>query len=128
MAQNVYIFLIYKEENKTNTGNIKKNSISGTNGGISFVGTLASLVGGLIVGTAFYITLVLLANENYLVSSPPQWPLILIGGLLGVIGSMVDSFLGATVQYSGLLFCVKFLLTYIVFQLHQFLVETGLLK
>jgi len=53
------------------------------------------------VSGAYYITLLLLSNENYVSSSPPQWPLVPIGGLLGVTGSIIDSFLGATLQYSG---------------------------
>ena len=31
----------------------------------------------------------------------PQWPIIVIGGIGGFIGSTIDSFLGATLQYSG---------------------------
>lgn len=74
---------------------------SGTNGAISLVGTLASILGGGIVGLAYYLALLLLVNEDYLTSAPPQWPLIPIGGLLGLLGSTIDSILGATVQYSG---------------------------
>lgn len=33
--------------------------------------------------------------------SPPQWPVILIGGAAGLIGSLIDSVLGAVCQYSG---------------------------
>ncbi|XP_052777177.1 transmembrane protein 19-like [Mya arenaria] len=73
----------------------------GTNGGISVIGTLASFVGGAVVSVAFYLTLVLVANEDYLTSSPPQWPLIFVGGMCGLLGSIIDSFLGATLQYSG---------------------------
>jgi len=35
------------------------------------------------------------------VSAPPQWPMITITMLSGLYGSVVDSLLGATVQYSG---------------------------
>ena len=75
--------------------------ISGTNGGISLVGTLASIIGGMIIGLAYYITLLLTCNEYYLEESPPQWLLIPVGGALGLMGSIIDSYLGATFQYSG---------------------------
>lgn len=73
----------------------------GTNGAVSMAGMLASIVGGTLVGLAYYVTLILVVNENYLSSAPPQWPLVPIGGLLGLLGSTIDSIIGATVQYSG---------------------------
>lgn len=73
----------------------------GTNGGVSVVGILASVVGGALVGMAYYVTLVLTTNEDYLTAGPSQWPLIPVGGLLGLLGSTIDSVLGATLQYSG---------------------------
>ncbi|KAL4221984.1 hypothetical protein ACF0H5_018031 [Mactra antiquata] len=73
----------------------------GTNGGISLVGSIASIFGGVLLGITYYITLILLVNEDYLAESPPQWPLILIGGFLGLLGSTIDSLLGAWFQYSG---------------------------
>lgn len=33
--------------------------------------------------------------------SARQWPIILFGGVAGLIGSIIDSLIGATLQYSG---------------------------
>lgn len=70
----------------------------GTNGAISLGGTLASLIGGLIIALTAFITLVL---EN--ASCRADWwsiasKLALFGGVGGVGGSMIDSILGATIQ------------------------------
>lgn len=73
----------------------------GTNGGITLIGTLFSMVGGGLVGLAYYITQIFLLRESFLDRGPPQWPLLMVGLLMGIIGSTVDSLLGATFQYSG---------------------------
>ncbi|XP_065339888.1 transmembrane protein 19 [Cloeon dipterum] len=73
----------------------------GTNGGVTVGGLLFSFFGGLMVGVAYYISVVQLVDSSSLLSSPPQWPLIIAGGLAGLVGSVVDSLLGATLQYSG---------------------------
>ncbi|XP_076460597.1 transmembrane protein 19-like isoform X2 [Babylonia areolata] len=72
----------------------------GTNGGVSVMGTIASAVGGLVVGLGYYVTLRLVADVP-LHRTPPQWPLILTGALAGLMGSVIDSLIGATCQYSG---------------------------
>lgn len=74
----------------------------GTNGGVSWIGLIVSFLGGLVVGFAYFITVRLTATPYMLLVSPPQWPLILCGGLGGLFGSVVDSLLGATLQYSGI--------------------------
>lgn len=74
---------------------------SGTNGGITLIGSLFSMVGGGLVGLAYYITQIFLLRESFLDRGPPQWPLLIVGLLMGIIGSTVDSLLGATFQYSG---------------------------
>jgi len=70
----------------------------GTNGGLSVLGTVASLVGGFIMGLTLAITL---AIENPVCRQ--DWvtelvPLLLWGAAAGGLGSLIDSFLGATVQ------------------------------
>ena len=59
----------------------------GTSGGITVYGTLISLVGGLFIGAIAGLSL-----------SAEWWRLLLIGGVSGLIGSLTDSLLGATVQ------------------------------
>ncbi|KAG0284244.1 Transmembrane protein 19, partial [Dissophora globulifera] len=91
----------------------------GTNGGVSPLGTVASLAGGFLIGvTAAISVLVQLALE-----SPLSWQwsvgwtgvnafvstldaklflaLVLAGSGAGLLGSMLDSLLGATVQKSN---------------------------
>lgn len=73
----------------------------GTNGGVSGVGLLMSILGGLTVGFAFYITLLIFVPRDILMLSPTQLPIILVGAAAGFLGSLIDSFLGANFQYSG---------------------------
>ncbi|XP_034719516.1 transmembrane protein 19 [Etheostoma cragini] len=72
---------------------------AGTNGGVTPVGLVASLLGGLVVGVAYYVTQLLLVGDLNL--ADPQWPIVVYGGVAGLLGSMLDSFLGAHMQYSG---------------------------
>jgi len=75
----------------------------GTNGGVSLAGTLASAVGGAIVGLAYYLVVLAAAygSVNNSDTPPAQWPLLIVTALAGLIGSLIDSLLGATLQYSG---------------------------
>ncbi|XP_022605050.1 transmembrane protein 19 [Seriola dumerili] len=72
---------------------------AGTNGGVTPVGLVASFLGGLLVGFAYFVTQLLLINDLHL--ADPQWPIVVYGGVAGLVGSMLDSFLGAHMQYSG---------------------------
>ncbi|XP_073837544.1 transmembrane protein 19 isoform X2 [Musca autumnalis] len=74
----------------------------GTNGGVSFIGLIVSFLAGVVVGLAYFITIHFTAPAHMYLVAPPQWPLILWGGLAGLFGSLVDSLLGATLQYSGI--------------------------
>ncbi|KAM6290373.1 LOW QUALITY PROTEIN: transmembrane protein 19-like [Porphyrio hochstetteri] len=68
----------------------------GTNGAITLVGLLSSLLRGLAVGTACLITQIILVTD---LEIPAQWPIIVLGAAAGLL---VDSYLGATMQYSVL--------------------------
>eukprot|EP00291_Cryptomonas_curvata_P019446 CAMPEP_0172167788 /NCGR_PEP_ID=MMETSP1050-20130122/9770_1 /TAXON_ID=233186 /ORGANISM="Cryptomonas curvata, Strain CCAP979/52" /LENGTH=166 /DNA_ID=CAMNT_0012838625 /DNA_START=147 /DNA_END=644 /DNA_ORIENTATION=+ len=66
---------------------------SGTNGGISIIGTLASAAGGAAIGLVFSL------------ASSGLWDpsrTILLGCAGGFGGSMIDSLLGAVLQFSGI--------------------------
>ena len=60
-------------------------------------GLLCSFGGGLAVGVAYYAG-VIFASAVPLSRSPDQIYLIALGGAGGLIGSVIDSILGATVQ------------------------------
>lgn len=68
----------------------------GTNGGVSLLGTGASIVGGAFIGIIFWV--MSLTGSTDLTERHTQYPMILVGLLCGFIGSMIDSILGATVQ------------------------------
>ncbi len=51
------------------------------------------------MGTAYYFMQLLLVKDLHL--AVLQWPIILYGAIAGLFGSLLDSFLGATMQYSG---------------------------
>lgn len=64
----------------------------GTNGGVSLLGTVASVAGGLFVG-------LVAALVGYAIGVEPGWTVLLVvGAVSGFCGSMIDSFLGATLQ------------------------------
>jgi len=75
----------------------------GTNGGVSALGLLASAFGGLLIGvTTFLMSLFTIQQPLNQQVIAAQLPLILLGTTAGFVGSVVDSLLGATLQFSGL--------------------------
>ena len=67
---------------------------AGTNGGITVIGTAASACGGFIVGVAYWFSHMLFSEQQI---SAFIW----LGIVAGIVGSAVDSVLGALFQYSG---------------------------
>lgn len=78
-----------------------KIAFPGTNGGVSWIGLIVSALGGLVVGLFHYFTVLYTVDTAVLEQAAPQWPIIVMGGIGGLLGSIVDSILGATLQYSG---------------------------
>lgn len=87
----------------------------GTNGGVSWVGLAVSALGGMTVGLFDYLTILLTVDTAVLQLAAPQWPIIIVGGIGGLFGSVIDSLLGATLQYSGKMF-YHLLYTFFVFR------------
>jgi len=73
----------------------------GTNGGVTTVGLLSSFVGGLVIGVAYYTGIVVASSSADLSLAPNQAMVILVAGLGGLLGSVLDSILGASLQFSG---------------------------
>eukprot|EP00026_Physarum_polycephalum_P012520 Phypoly_transcript_12841.p1 GENE.Phypoly_transcript_12841~~Phypoly_transcript_12841.p1 ORF type:complete len:302 (+),score=45.40 Phypoly_transcript_12841:182-1087(+) len=76
---------------------------TGTNGGITILGCAASTLGGFVIGVAFALADVavwfLFGEDGG--ATPEVVPVILLGTLGGIGGSLIDSLMGATIQYSG---------------------------
>ncbi|MFW9917184.1 MAG: DUF92 domain-containing protein [Candidatus Thorarchaeota archaeon] len=72
----------------------------GTSGGISLLGTLAAFLGSIALTLSFFICLIIQIEltGNTAPSMEKSAIILLIGSVAGLIGSFVDSFLGATVQ------------------------------
>jgi len=74
----------------------------GTNGGVTLVGILLSALGGMVVGLSYYLVILVRLDDDTLERSPSQWPIVFTGLFCGLFGSLIDSLLGATCQFSGI--------------------------
>ena len=70
----------------------------GTNGGISLFGTGASIIAGFSIGIVYFLGSLPFAIGN--ASSTQLW-IIPLATLAGALGSIIDSLMGATLQYSA---------------------------
>lgn len=66
----------------------------GTNGGVSLLGTAASAVGGAFIGVMYLLATAVSSWDDV------QPHVVLLGAATGLLGSLVDSLLGATLQES----------------------------
>ena len=72
----------------------------GTNGGVTLQGLLAATAGGLIIGLTF-VAVGLMTAECSFEMALRQLLAIPISAAAGLLGSLIDSLLGATLQFSG---------------------------
>lgn len=89
----------------------RREVTAGTNGGVTALGWAASAGGGAVVGSAFFVGRALVESMGgasaISASSGSASPMIeflfitAFGAACGLFGSLVDSVLGATIQYSG---------------------------
>ena len=54
------------------------------------------------VGGAYYLGIILFSSSQDFLKAPSQLNVILVGGLGGLLGSIIDSILGASLQFSGI--------------------------
>ena len=69
----------------------------GTNGGMSILGTVASLAGGAFIGLVFWLMSFFTVTGDV---PSNQFAAVIIGAVAGLLGSLFDSIMGATLQAS----------------------------
>ncbi len=58
----------------------------GTNGGVSALGMVASIIAGFVIGVAYFI------SSSLVLGSPSEWPIILVATIAAPLGSLVRAF------------------------------------
>ena len=74
----------------------------GTNGGVTLLGLAASVAGGVFIGLVFYASGIV--SPSFVGPrrvAIQQWVCVLAGAGAGLLGSLLDSVLGATIQFTG---------------------------
>ena len=59
---------------------------------------LAGIIGGLLIGVTYYISLYLCVPSSTLLNQPPQWPLLICSACAGFLGVVTSSWLVFTLQ------------------------------
>ena len=72
----------------------------GTNGGVTLLGLAASCLGGLFIGLVFYVTTIV-SPAGTIRDLTVQARVIPLSICAGLVGSLIDSVLGATIQFTG---------------------------
>ena len=76
----------------------------GTNGGVTWLGCLAALLGGAFIGFTFWMTCIVSEEEQPEVNTlnNSSWiTIVSVCAMAGLCGSLMDSILGAWLQFSG---------------------------
>lgn len=89
-------------ENKPRLITTLREVPTGTNGGVSCVGIIVSALGGAAVGVAYFLCLFFTTDISNELVYRQAVLLIFTGAFAGLFGSIFDSLLGATLQYSGI--------------------------
>jgi len=75
---------------------------AGTNGGVTSLGVVASIVGGITAALGWALgAFIHIGHQNVSQTRTEIILCLTIGALGGLVGSFIDSILGATIQYSG---------------------------
>ncbi len=70
----------------------------GVSGGVTWLGTLAALAGSAFIGLVTFLLIQIAAFATSRALLLSDWPVIPVAALAGLVGSLVDSLLGAAVQ------------------------------